>query len=94
MEEINDFIDTIVGKMESLSRSIDRMEQCSKNSAEWKKLLASCKEGKYGVAKIDKDIKGLQYDLKRLPKDREQEYTDRLVSLKAKLNKLQRRLDS
>ena len=69
---------------------MDRLEAGAKqNTAEIKKLRETCEKE---AERISNDIKTLNYDLKRLPKDRESEFSDKVASVKAKLSRLEKRL--
>jgi phage host-nuclease inhibitor protein Gam len=77
--------------MDRFAKNLDRIKECSKQSAERKKLIeGSLKD----VDRIGNDIRNLQYELKRLPKDKEEEFSDRVASLKARLTKLEKRVKS
>lgn len=84
MEEIDDFMDTVEAKLDRLGKNLRRLEAGQVNAAERRKLADSCDKE---AEKAGNDIRSLNFDLKRLPKDREPEYSDKLASLKAKLNK-------
>ena len=66
MDEINDFLDVLDTKLQRLGKSLDRLESGTKNTAEIKKLRETCEKE---AERIRNDIKTLNYDLKRLPKD-------------------------
>ena len=85
MDEINDFLDVLDTKLSRLGKNLDRLETGTTNSAEIKKLRDTCQKES---DRISNDIKTLNYDLKRLPKDREAEFSDKVASVKARLNKL------
>ena len=89
MDEINDFLDVLDTKLSRLSKNMDRLETGTKNTAEIKKLRETCEKE---ADRIANDIKTLNYDLKRLPKDREAEFSDKVASVKSRLNKLEKRL--
>jgi hypothetical protein len=66
MDEINDFLDVLDTKLTRLGKNLDRIESGTKNTAEIKKLRETCEKE---AERISNDIKTLNYDLKRLPKD-------------------------
>jgi archaellum component FlaC len=66
MDEINDFLDVLDTKLTRLGKNLDRLESGAKNTAEIKKLRETCEKE---AERISNDIKTLNYDLKRLPKD-------------------------
>jgi hypothetical protein len=66
MDEINDFLDVLDTKLTRLGKNLDRVESGTKNTAEIKKLRQTCERE---ADRIGNDIKTLNYDLKRLPKD-------------------------
>jgi hypothetical protein len=66
MDEINDFLDVLDTKLARLGKNLDRLESGTKNTAEIKKLRETCEKE---ADRISNDIKTLNYDLKRLPKD-------------------------
>ena len=75
VDEINDIMELLDTKVERLAKNVTRYGDC-RNKAEKAKLKDSCHRD---VDKITSDISSAKYDLKRLPKDREQEYLDKLT---------------
>ncbi len=57
--------------------------------AERRKMLEGCERD---IERINNDMRSIQYDLKRLPKEREPEFSDKVASLKMKVNKLEKRI--
>ncbi|TNV83027.1 hypothetical protein FGO68_gene6080 [Halteria grandinella] len=88
IDEITDQLEVLDSKLDRLTKNIARLEDC-KNAAEKKKINDSALRD---IEKINNDIRGLQYDLKRLPKDKEAEYVEQISTSKSKLAKLEKRL--
>lgn len=89
MEELDDFMEVLDNKIAKLSKNLEHLES-TQNAAERKALRESLEKD---VDTISSNFQSLKFDLKRLPKDREPEYSDILASKKMKFNRLCKRLE-
>ena len=72
IEEVNDQVDLIQSRLDKLTKNVKRLQAGQVvNTVERRKLLDSCDKD---MERTTNDIRSINYDLKRLPKDREQDY--------------------
>lgn len=72
IEEVNDQVDLIQSRLDKLTKNVKRLQAGQVvNTVERRKLIDSCDKD---MERTTTDIRSINYDLKRLPKDREQDY--------------------
>ena len=72
IEEVNDQVDLIQSRLDKLTKNVKRLQAGQVvNTVERRKLIDCCDKD---MERTTNDIRSINYDLKRLPKDREQDY--------------------
>eukprot|EP00347_Sterkiella_histriomuscorum_P014027 403362439 len=84
IEEIKDYFEVVEMKIERLQKTADKLQGC-KNQTEKTKLQEILQKD---IDKVNNDIRNAQYDLKRLPKDKEAEFEEDLLKFKRKVDKI------